>query len=67
MPVNIDRQISVFLLFLLKVLVLTHFPGPFVVYIAINLLAVLLLRVVKLASWNNRKDYGVLRSSIREL
>ena len=53
-------------MFLLNVLVLTHFPGPFVVYIVINLLAVLLLRVVKLASRKHRKDYGVLRSNIRE-
>ena len=49
-----------------KRLVLTHFPGPFVAYIVINSLAVLLLRVVKLASRKNRKDYGVLRTSIRE-
>ena len=56
-PLNIDRQITVFLIVL----------GPFVVYIVINLLAVLLLRVVKLASRKHRKDYGVLRSNIREL
>ena len=31
-PVNIERQISVFLLFLLKFSVLTHFPKPSVVY-----------------------------------
>ena len=49
-----------------KRLVLTHFPGPFVVYIVINLLAVLLLLVIKLASRKNRKDYGVLLTSIRE-
>ena len=49
-----------------KRLVLTHSPGPFVVYIVINLLAVLLLRVIKLASRKNRKDYGVLLTSIRE-
>ena len=49
-----------------KLLVLTHFPGPFVVYIVINLLAVLLLRVIKLASRKNRKDYGVLLTSICE-
>ena len=49
-----------------KRLVLTHFPGPFVVSIVINLLAVLLLRVIKLASRKNRKDYGVLLTSIRE-
>ena len=49
-----------------KRLVLTHFPGPFVVYVVINLLAVLLLRVIKLASRKNRKDYGVLLTSIRE-
>ena len=49
-----------------KSLVLTHSPGPFVVYIVINLLAVLLLRVIKLASRKNRKDYGVLLTSIRE-
>ena len=29
--VNIERQISLFLLFLLKFSALTHFPGPFVV------------------------------------
>ena len=62
------RQANIsFLLFLLKVLVLTRFPGPFVIYIVINLLAVLLLRIVKLASRKNRKDYGVLRTSIWEL
>ena len=49
-----------------KRLVLTHSPGPFVVYIVINLLAVLLLQVIKLASRKNRKDYGVLLTSIRE-
>ena len=49
-----------------KRLVLTHSPGPFVVYIVINLLAVLLLRVIKLASRKNRKDYSVLLTSIRE-
>ena len=36
------------LLFLLNVLVPTLFPGPLAVYIVINLLAVQLLRVVKL-------------------
>ena len=30
-PINIERQISLFLLFLLKFSALTHFPGPFVV------------------------------------
>ena len=32
-PINVERQISVFLLFLLKFSVLTHFPKPSVVYI----------------------------------
>ena len=30
-PINIEREISLFLLFLLKFSALTHFPGPFVV------------------------------------
>ena len=67
-PVNIERQISVFLLFLLTFTMLTHFPGPSVVYI-VSLIhwMYMLLGVVKLASRKNWKDYGVLRTCIREL
>ena len=66
--VNIERQISVFFIVLVNIYSADTFCRTVCsIYSFINLLDVLLLGVVKLASRKNWKDYGVLRTCIREL
>ena len=66
--VNIERQISVFFIVLVNIYSADTFCRTVCsIYSFINVLDVLLLGVVKLASRKNWKDYGVLRTCIREL